>query len=142
MIPNNSEHIKKALQWYLGFRLPPYSNNSVFNQKIRAKNASEFEQNFGVQTLGLETKKSRLESKRTPRSISWERKEPSRAKTHSEDRFVIKEKRKATAQPNSPPKKREREGKKSLKESYPASFRYSMLFRYTFSQYFRYFSFG
>ena len=39
------------------------------------------------------------------------------------DRFLIKEKRKAAAQPDSPPKKREREGKKTLKESYPASFR-------------------
>ena len=116
------------------------SGTSVFDQKIRAKNASEFEQNFGVRTLGLGTEKSQVESKRTPRSISRKRKEPSEAETHSADRFLIetdriliKEKRKATAQPVSPPTKREREGKKPLKESYPASFRSSMLFRYTFS---------
>ena len=112
--------------------------HSVFDQKIRAKNASEFKQNFSVQTLRLGTKKSQVESKRTPHSISQERKEASGAKMHSADRFLIKmvrflikEKRKATAQPDSPPKKRE--VKKPLKESYPASFRSLMLFRYRFS---------
>ena len=59
-------------------------------------------------------------------------KEPSEAETHSADRFLIKEKRRATAQPDSPPK-RERKGKKNLKVSYPASYRSLMLFRYTFS---------
>ena len=53
------------VQWYLGFRPPPNSNNSVFDHKIQAKNASEFEQNFGVRTLGLGTEKSRVEWKRT-----------------------------------------------------------------------------
>ena len=68
---------------YLGFRPPPYSNNSVFDKKIRAKNASQFEQNCDVRTLGLGTEGSRVESKRTSRSISHERKEPSGTKTHS-----------------------------------------------------------
>ena len=58
------------IQWCLGFRPPSYSNNSVFDQKIRAKNASKFEQNFGVRILGLGTENSRVESKRTPHSIS------------------------------------------------------------------------
>ena len=96
------------MQWYLGFRPSPYSNDSVFDQQIQAKNASEFEQNFGVRTLGLGTEKSRVESKRTPRSILLERKKPSGAETHSADRFLIKEKRKANAQPDSPPKRREK----------------------------------
>ena len=67
------------MQWYLGFRPPPYLSNSVFDQKIRAKNASELEQNFGIRTLGLGTEESRVELKRTPRSISREQKEPSGA---------------------------------------------------------------
>ena len=102
----------KALQWYVGFRPPPYLNNSVFDQRIQAKNASEFQHNFGFRILGLGTKESRVELKRTPRSISRERKEPNGAKTHSADRFLIKEKRKATAQPDSSPK-RERKEKKT-----------------------------
>ena len=108
-----------TIQWYLGLRPPPYLNKSVFDQKIQAKNASEFEQTLGVRSLGLGTEKSLVESKRTPRSISRERKEPSGAETHSADRFLIKtdrflikEKRKATAQPDSPPKKRKRREKK------------------------------
>ena len=116
------------LQWYLGFQPPPYLNNSVFDQKIRAKNASELEQNFGVRTLGLGTEKNRVESIGTPRSISRERKEPSGAETQSADRFLIKEKKKVTAQPDSPPKKRERR-EKTLKEIYPASFKSLMLLR-------------
>ena len=76
-----SENLK--IQWYLGIRPPPFSNNLVFDQKILAKNASEFEQNFDFRTLGMGTEKSRVESKRTPRSISRKRKEPSEAETHS-----------------------------------------------------------
>ena len=56
--------INCLVQRYLGFRLSPYSNNSVFDQKIRAKNASEFEQNFSVRTLRLGTEKSQVKSKR------------------------------------------------------------------------------
>ena len=54
-----------------------------------------------------------------------------RKKQLTMDRFLIKEKRKATAHSYSPPKKRERR-EKTLKESYPALFRSLMLFRYTF----------
>ena len=102
-----------------GTVVPRFLSSSLFKQfgfrpKIGAKNPSEFEQNFGVRTLGLGTEKSQLESKRTLRSISREQKEPSGAKTHSADRFIIKtdrflikEKRKATAQPDSLPKKKE-----------------------------------
>ena len=78
------------LQWYLSFRPFSYSNNSVFDQKIRVKNASEFKQNFSVETLEQKTKKSQVESKCTSCSISQERKEPSGAETHSVDRFLIK----------------------------------------------------
>ena len=54
-----------------------------------------------------------------------------RKKQRTMDRFLIKEK-KATAKPDSPPKKRDiRE--KTLKKSYPASFGLLMLFRCTFS---------
>ena len=45
------------------------------------------------------------------------RKEPSGVETHSADRFLIKEKRKATAKPDSPPKKRESERERKEKTS-------------------------
>ena len=78
-------------------------------------------------------------SRNTIHSISRERKEPRGAETHSADRFLIKRKgfllkRKGRLLPSQIHlQRREREEKKTLKESYPASFRSLMLFRYTFS---------
>ena len=107
----------KTILWYLGFRPPPYSDNWVFDQKIRAKNASEFEQICGVRTLGLQTEKSRVESKRNPRSISREQKEQSGAETHSANRILIKEKRNCPARFTS---KEEREKRKNSEGELPS----------------------
>ena len=121
------QKVNSTVQWYLGFRPPPYSNNSVFDQKIRAKDVSKFEQNLGVRKLGLGTEKSRVESKRTPRSISRERKEQKRTRRTG---FLLK--RRGRLLPGQIHHQRERR-EKPLKESYPASIRSLMLFRYTFS---------
>ena len=69
---------------------------------------------------GWELKKAEW-SRNALRARSREnKKEPSRAETHSADRFLIEKKRKATAQPDSPPKKREREGKKKPEGKLPS----------------------
>ena len=118
-------------QWYLNFRPPSYSNNSVFDQKIQAKNASKFKQNFGVRTLELGTKKSRVESKCTSHSISQLNESCNQElKCTRQTGFLLK--RRGRLLPSQIHLQR-REREKTLKERYPASFRSFMLFKYTFS---------